>query len=128
MRILLDTHVFLWCIHGDAQLSDRAQEEFLNPDNELYFSAASYWEICIKLFVGKLKLRKNWEKTFDRELTRNAIKWLDLHKSHMLKTIVLPWIHRDPFDRLLVAQAICEKLAILTSDNILTQYRLKTIW
>lgn len=127
MKLLLDTHAFLWFIR-DENLSQNAREAFLNVDNTLYFSAVSYWEICIKYSLGKLELAENWNKIFDREMTVNNIKWLPIEKVHSQGIITLPMIHRDPFDRLLIAQARAEGMALLTADSKIRQYDIQTIW
>lgn len=128
MKILLDTHAFLWCLQGNAQLSKTAARHFLETAHALFLSAASYWEICIKVSLGKLTLEKQWEKTVDRELENNHIRWLPLEKAHMRKMISLPFKHRDPFDRLLIAQALCEDMAIMTADKNISKYSVPTIW
>jgi PIN domain nuclease of toxin-antitoxin system len=128
MKILLDTHALLWSLGDPESLSPKAADTFLNPENNLFFSAASYWEICLKISIGKLSLDHHWEKTIDREMSRNGIQWLNLEKAHFIGMINLPWIHRDPFDRLLVAQAVCEHLTILTADENIRRYNIKTVW
>ena len=74
MKVLLDTHAFLWSITGDDRLSKIAEKAFLNPDNNLYFSAASFWEICIKMSLGKLSLKSGWFKTIHEEMTINSVR------------------------------------------------------
>ncbi|MGB9440822.1 MAG: type II toxin-antitoxin system VapC family toxin, partial [Desulfobacterales bacterium] len=106
MKVLLDTHAFLWLISGDDRLSETAQKTFLNPGNILFFSAASLWEICIKMSLGKLSLKSGWLKTIEDEMKINAIQWLSIEMTHCVKLINLPFHHRDPFDRMLVAQAM----------------------
>jgi PIN domain nuclease of toxin-antitoxin system len=128
MKILLDTHALLWCFSDSESLSQKAAEAFLNSDNNLFFSAAGYWEICLKISIGKLSLDRHWEKTIDREMSRNNIQWLNLEKPHFTGIINLPWIHRDPFDRILVAQAVYEHMAIMTSDENIRRYGVKTVW
>ncbi len=128
MRLLLDTHTFLWFIHGDKRLSQTAKEAFLDTDNELYLSAVSYWEICIKQSLGKLGLVTDWQQAVDTELTANGIKWLTLEKAHCQAILHLPMLHRDPFDRLLIAQAQVESMALLTEDGNVQKYSVKTIW
>ncbi len=128
MKLLLDSHVFLWCISGNKNLSKKAAKEFLNDKNDLYLSAVSYWEICIKVSIGKLDLEKNWRHQFEREISVNSIRWLDLNREHCAGILELPLIHRDPFDRLLISQAIHEDLTILTSDKNISRYSVKTIW
>ncbi|MCP5099963.1 MAG: type II toxin-antitoxin system VapC family toxin [Chloroflexi bacterium] len=127
MKILLDTHTFLWSLSG-KHFSDQAQEVFLDPQNSLALSMASYWEICIKLSLGKLKLQSNWEQVFDQEMVANQIQWLSIEKEHCRKIVELPFIHRDPFDRLLIAQAICEDMTLLTVDKMVQLYDVPTIW
>jgi PIN domain nuclease of toxin-antitoxin system len=128
MKILLDTHAMLWCFSDPDSLSQKATEAFLDSGNNLFLSAASYWEICLKISTGKLSLDRHWEKTIDRELSRNGIQWLNLEKPHFIGVINLPRVHRDPFDRILVAQAVCEHMTIMTSDENIRQYKVKTIW
>ena len=127
MKLLLDTHAFLWLMKGE-NVSQKAQDAFLDIDNDLYFSAASYWEICIKHSLGKLDLGENWNKIFDREMLLNGIKWLPIEKEHSQGIIDLPVIHRDPFDRLLIAQARAENMTMLTADSQIQQYDVSTIW
>lgn len=128
MNILLDTQAFLWAVADSSKMTERAREVFYNPQNSLYLSAASYWEICIKMSLGKLRLEKGWKKVIDKEMSINSIKWLKLKKEHMVRLLYLPWLHEDPFDRMLVAQAQMEKCAILTPDPQLAQYDVQTIW
>lgn len=128
MRILLDTHAFLWSIGDPAQLTSIARTHYLNTENELFLSAASYWEICIKHALGKLRLAENWSEIFEREMAGNGIQWLPIEKEHCLGLLKLPFIHRDPFDRLLLAQANVERLSILTADTNMKRYDVKTIW
>lgn len=127
MRVLLDTHVFLWLVHEPEKLSQGAQRAIVDRDNELYLSAASYWEICIKHSLGKLGLLDDWAERFDQELQYNNIGWLPIEKSHCQAILKLPKIHQDPFDRLLVAQAKTEGMTLLTLDLNIPQYGVKTI-
>ncbi len=128
MKILLDTHVFIWLIDGSDKLSANALQTFLDSENDIYFSAVSYWEICIKQSIRKLNLTKNWPHLFDREIVENDIKWLKIEQKHCRGIIHLPMIHRDPFDRLLISQALYEKMTILTTDQQISQYAVQTIW
>jgi PIN domain nuclease of toxin-antitoxin system len=127
MKMLLDTHAFLWFMQGE-NLSQAAQIAFLDANNDLYLSAASYWEICIKSSLGKLDLAEDSADLFDREMTTNGIKWLPIEKAHSRGVIALPMIHRDPFDRLLIAQANAEDMTLLTADANIRQYGIPTIW
>lgn len=127
MRLLLDTHAFLRLI-SNQKLSQLAEDTFLDPENQLFLSVASYWEICIKISIGKLSLAENWVQVFEREMQVNVIRWLPIEKAHCQVIIGLPWMHRDPFDRLLIAQARCEGMTILTADANIQQYDVATIW
>ncbi|OIO69375.1 MAG: PIN domain nuclease [Zetaproteobacteria bacterium CG_4_9_14_3_um_filter_49_83] len=128
MKVLLDTHVFIWLLEDAPQLSQRARDTFTNPDNELFFSAASYWEICIKISLGKLELASDWGKIVHRELAHNNIGWLAIEPEHMQGILSLPMHHRDPFDRLLIAQAACESMSILSADQHFSSYDIPVIW
>ena len=126
MNLLLDTNVFLWAIWGSDRLSETAKEAFLNPENTLYFSMASYWELCIKHSIGRLELAPDWQRAFDREMAVNGIRWLAIEKEHCQGVIDLPTIHGDPFDRLLISQAKQEDFTILTGDRQLADYEVDT--
>jgi PIN domain nuclease of toxin-antitoxin system len=128
MNVLLDTHAFLWLITGDDRLSETARNTYLNLDNSLFFSAASLWEICIKVSLGKISMKTGWFRTIQNEMTINAIQWLPIEISHCAKVIKLPFHHRDPFDRMLIAQAITENMQLLSLDNRLSAYAIKRIW
>ena len=128
MKVLLDTHTFLWIIAGDDRLSETARETFLNPENMLFFSAASFWEICIKISLGKISLKGGWFQTIQNELETNAILWLPIKRVHCVEVIDLPFHHRDPFDRMLIAQAVTEGMHMLSRDIRLSAYPIKRIW
>lgn len=109
-------------------LSQAATAALLDVNNALYLSAASYWEICIKISIGKLILAPEWPQTFAAEMTTNDILWLPIEALHCRKIIELPPVHGDPFDRILVAQALCENMILLTADANLRQYPISTLW
>ena len=128
-RFLLDTHALLWLLSGDARLSDRAKEVFAEPRNELFFSMAGYWEICIKIGLGKLELQPNWERHIENEMTFNGIRFLPICPEHCRELMALPWRHRDPFDRLMLAQARVEGLAVVSADEQVQGYPgVRVIW
>ena len=127
MRLLLDTHALLWLL-DDRGLSATAQAVFLDPENEVFFSAASYWEICIKISIDKLNIGDDWVNQIDREMTLNGIKWLPVEISHCLELLTLPHHHRDPFDRLLIAQARSEGLSLLSADPNFGRYDVPVVW
>lgn len=128
MKVLLDTHAFLWWIADDPQLSVRARQIMEAADTELFLSAASGWEIAIKSHLGKLRLPTDLESFVAEQLRINAIQVLPIQMSHALRVFRLPNHHRDPFDRMLVAQSQLEQLPILTGDPQIAQYAVTTIW
>lgn len=128
MRVLLDTHAFLWWVSDSQKLSADARKIIANEHNAPVFSVVSAWEIAIKAGVGKLELPDTPEKFIIEQLSRNVLEILPIQLRHALSVYSLPDHHRDPFDRLLVAQAIREDLVILTSDPLLAKYPVQTVW
>ena len=128
MKILLDTHVFIWWITDDRQLPERIRKIISSSDNELFFSSASCWEIAIKAKLGKIVLPQKPSLYISKQLALNSIKSLPILASHALRVFDLPDIHKDPFDRILVAQATVEGLPIMTSDPLITKYPVEVIW
>lgn len=129
MKALLDTHTFLWWITDSSQLSQHAREIISNRTNNLYLSAASGWEIVIKASLGKIKLPQDDILPFITEqLTVNAITPLSVQMNHACQVIYLPLYHRDPFDRLIIAQAQLENMPIITADNEIANYDVEIIW
>jgi PIN domain nuclease of toxin-antitoxin system len=128
VRALLDTHVFLWWITNDRRLSTSADDAIRNPDVELLLSTASAWEIAIKAHLGKLRLSGEIERFIPHQLALNHISPLPAQLAHALRVHALPDHHRDPFDRLLVAQSQVEQIPIITGDEHVTRYDVRTIW
>jgi PIN domain nuclease of toxin-antitoxin system len=128
MTALLDTHTFLWWITADAQLSAGAADVIRDKGNRLLFSAASAWELAIKYRTGKLPLPEAPETLVPRHLALNGIDPLPVTIAHALRTAQLPDVHRDPFDRLLVAQALVEDIVVLTADHTIPKYGVRVIW
>ncbi len=128
MKVLLDTHTFLWWIADDPQLSSRARQIMEAADTEPFLSAASGWEIAIKSRLGKLKLPADLSRFVAQQLHINAIQGLPIQMAHALHVATLPDHHRDPFDRMLVAQSQLELLPILTGDPLVAQYAVTVIW
>ncbi|MDI6894226.1 MAG: type II toxin-antitoxin system VapC family toxin [Bacillota bacterium] len=129
MRVLLDTHAFLWWITEDPRLSAHASRVIADGKNTILLSAASAWEIAIKARLGRIEVAAEDLGSFiSGELARNAIQPLPILISHALHVHTLPDHHRDPFDRLLVAQAQLEQLPILTSDQQIAHYPVEVIW
>ena len=128
MRILLDTHTFLWWITSDQRLSQRSIELISDGRNELLFSTASGWEIAIKAGLGRLDMPDPLDRFVTEHLFRNHISVLSVQLSHALHVYTLPQLHRDPFDLLLVAQAQVERLPLLSSDKRLAEYDVDVLW
>jgi PIN domain nuclease of toxin-antitoxin system len=128
MKALLDTHAFLWWINDDPRLSDAARELIGNGDSALFLSAASGWEIAINLRLGRLEVREDPEQFIFEQLTINDIAVLPISMNHALRTATLPDHHRDPVDRMLVAQSQIEQLPIITADPLIARYAVEVIW
>lgn len=128
MDILLDTQVILWSISGDKRLSKKSRSVFLDPANNLYFSMAGYWEIAIKTSIGELELVTQWPEIIDREMRNNFIAFLPITKKHCNYLAELPFHHRDPFDRMLVAQTKIEQMVLLSTDTQPKKYDIEVIW
>lgn len=128
MKLLLDTCTFLWISGGGRQLPPHVATLYQSPDNEVYLSAASVWEIAVKHGSGRLPLPAPPHQLVPAERQRLGIAPLAIDEEAALHISKLPAIHRDPFDRLLVAQAIVHGLMILTPDPLITQYPARTRW
>ena len=128
MRILLDTHCFLWWISEVERLNKEARRILAAGNNTLYLSAASAWEIAIKVSIGKLILPDPPGKFVPARLATQGISALPINHIHALHVETLPLFHKDPFDRMLVAQAQLEGLPLLTADRKLLSYEVKIIW
>jgi PIN domain nuclease of toxin-antitoxin system len=129
MNILLDTCVFLWIIADKREkLSSRAVEVYKNTENDIYLSAVSSWEIVIKTNTGKLTLTESPAQRLPTEIKRTGCQPLPIYHSHALELSNLPHLHSDPFDRMLVCQAKCEDLVLLTPDTAIHEYAIKTLW
>lgn len=128
MKFLLDTHVMLWMLEDSASLSRKARALIEDGENELFWSAASFWELTVKSSLGKLKLAKDWIQVLEREKEENRVQDIPITWRHCRLHENLPWHHRDPFDRLLICQALSEGLTLLTKDRNIKKYRVKTAW
>ncbi len=123
MKLLLDTSVLLWWLDDSPNLTAEAREAIATPRNVVYVSAVTAWEITIKRALGKLDIPENWSEVVRAEpFRRLAVTW-----EQALDVGSLPNVHRDPFDRLLVAQARVEGLVMVTSDELVTRYDVKTL-
>ena len=128
MRILADTHTFLWFVTDAAQLSAKAKTILEARDTERFFSIASVWEIAIKTNLGKLTLRKPLEEFLPEQLAVNRFTLLNIAAEHAFRAGRLPLHHHDPFDRMLVAQCLAENLPLVSSDDALDAYGIKRLW
>lgn len=128
MRILLDTQAFLWFITDDTKLSVFARSLIENPDNDRLLSIAGLWEVAIKMSLGKLDLEKPFEELIPHQLELNDIEVLAIKIVHLKKVSSLPFHHRDPFDRLIIAQSLVEQLPIVSIDTKFDEYGIERLW
>ena len=128
MDLLLDTHTFLWFIGDDPRLSPAAARLIEDPGSRVRVSVVSAWEIAIKLGTGKLSLDRPLAEMWPESLAENDFEALDVRSEHVLQVVHLPLHHRDPFDRLLVAQAIAERLEVVSADPALDRYAVRRLW
>jgi PIN domain nuclease of toxin-antitoxin system len=128
MRLLLDTHAFIWADGQPEKLSPGARTGCENPANELFLSVASVWEMQLKIMLGKLTLRKPLRSLIEDWILQNTIMILPVHLEHVLRLDALSSHHKDPFDRLLIAQAMTEGLTIVTHDRTFALYDIPVIW
>ena len=122
MKLLLDTHIFLWFIMGSLTLSTPARDLIEDEANEKFLSVASLWEIAIKYSLGKLSLSAPFDKLIPHQLSLNGFELLNISMDHVTMVATLPFHHRDPFDRLLIAQAAVEKMPIVSIDAVFDAY------
>jgi PIN domain nuclease of toxin-antitoxin system len=128
MKVLVDTHTFLWDLNNDPRSSRKAKELLSSDAPELAFSLVSLWEIAIKIKTGKLNTIGSSVAYIRDEMNAYSMELLPIRYEHILALEALPHHHSDPFDRLLIAQALSEGLPILTADRAFRQYGVKTIW
>lgn len=128
MRHLLDTHTLLWIINGDPKLSEKVKSLFLDEDNDIAISMASIWEMAIKISLNKLKIPGPLAEFVAEHIKGNKINILPIELNHIYHLENLPFFHRDPFDRLIIAQAMAENMSILGQDEVFDQYSINRIW
>ena len=128
MKLLLDTHTFLWFVLNQPELSTTARDLIINPNNDILLSPASYWEIAIKISIGKYQFPGPYELWMNDQLLTNTIEILPITIAHTATVIKLPFHHKDPFDRLLIAQSIAENISIISTDGIFDSYAVDRIW
>ncbi|OGC02792.1 twitching motility protein PilT [candidate division KSB1 bacterium RBG_16_48_16] len=128
MIVLMDTHSFLWFVNGSSRLSARARAIIEDPENDKLLSMASIWEMAIKISLGKLAIAQPFEQFIPQQLQINGFEMFEVKFGHIAKTIHLPFHHRDPFDRLLIAQSLVEQLPIVGMDSVFDSYSVQRLW
>jgi PIN domain nuclease of toxin-antitoxin system len=128
MKLLLDTHTFIWWDSDPRKLSKTALSSCQNPDNTLILSVVSIWEMQIKLQLGKLQLNQPLPEIIDSQRQENNLQFLPVTIDHVLALDSLPFHHKDPFDRLLISQAIVENATLVSVDSRFTNYPVAVIW
>ena len=128
MNLLLDTCTFLWYVTGDNSLSATASVLISDPNNTSYVSIATIWEMAIKSRTGKLEIPSPFAQFIDTALLSNSFRIRNISISHLKRVADLPLIHRDPFDRLLIAQSQVEGLPVITNDAAFNRYQVQRIW
>ncbi len=128
MRVLLDTCAFLWFLEGDPRMPRAVVCRLLEPTCEVFVSLVSFWEIQIKYSLGKLTLQQPPELLLPQAMTQNGFVLLPLDAQAIFQWGRLPWHHRDPFDRLLIAQANINGLEVITNDSVFQDYPVRVVW
>jgi PIN domain nuclease of toxin-antitoxin system len=128
VKLLLDTHAFLWWVGDTRGLSRKARSAIGSGRNECFVSVASGWEIAIKVSLGNLRIESSLDRFLPEQLAANGFQPLAIDLKHTARVATLPFHHRDPFDRLLVAQALEEELAMVTADPIFAKYGVRRVW
>jgi PIN domain nuclease of toxin-antitoxin system len=127
MNILLDTHTFLWYITGDIRIPQKMLTLINDNKNDCCVSIASIWEIVIKMTLNKLEIKGGF-KTIEDFLENNDFEILPINFNHTKRLLSLPLLHKDPFDRIIIAQSICENLTIVSKDRRFVDYDIKIVW
>jgi len=127
MKLLLDTHTFLWFVNDNPKLSNRLKDLIEDTNNVSYLSVASLWEMSIKFNLGKLMLDPNYEEFVEREVTTTSIELLNIELEHLRINATLLFHHRDPFDRLIIAQSMAEDIPIVSVDSAFDKYAVTLI-
>lgn len=128
MNVLLDTHAFMWFVWNDPKLSKVAKDTIVNPDNRKLVSTASCWELAIKVSLKKLDLGMPYQQFVRPQMEKNNFELLTIDHDHLAGVVTLPLHHRDPFDRMLIAQCIAEGIPIISADEQLDAYAIERVW
>jgi PIN domain nuclease of toxin-antitoxin system len=124
---LLDTHTLIWFLEGDSSLNTAARQTIINPNAVIFFSMVSIWEITVKRSIGKLVLSQPTHRII-KQAENEGIILLPIEVNHILSTETLPFYHRDPFDRLIISQALADNLTIIGKDTVFDNYGIKRVW
>ena len=127
MNLLLDTHTYIWFSANKPELSSTVKRLVEDSENTSYISIASLWEMSIKISLGKLVIDKGFKEVI-KDLSESGIEILPISFDHVLKSSTLPFYHRDPFDRIIIAQSICEGMKLLSADEIFDKYIVDRTW
>lgn len=128
MRLLLDTHAFLWWVSDHSSLSRRARLAIAKESNDCFVSVASAWEMAIKTSLGKLDVGGSLARFLPEQLALNQFQLLPIELRHVMRVADLPWHHRDPFDRLLAAQCATDSLTLVSADSAMKAYGVDVLW
>lgn len=128
MRLLLDTHTFIWFVTDNPKLSETARGLINDGNNEIWLSTASIWEMAIKQSTGKLSFGLPFRVFIEQQVSLNRIDILNINLDHIEVVVTLPFDHRDPFDRLIIAQAMVEQIPILSADSVFDAYPIQRLW
>jgi PIN domain nuclease of toxin-antitoxin system len=128
VTLLLDTHTTLWFWWADPQLSSTATSLIVDPTNRKVVSPATAWEVAIKVSLKKLDIGGPYRGFFPQQMTRTSFEWLPITDDHFAAVVALPFHHKDPFDRVLVAQATWENIPIVSADSVIDKYGVRRLW
>jgi PIN domain nuclease of toxin-antitoxin system len=128
LKLLLDTHVLLWWLDDDPRLSSRCRDAIADPQSAILVSVATVWEIAIKAGLGQLDMPPDLGRYLHSQIHRNSFDVLPVGFAHAVAVRDLPWHHKDPFDRLLIAQSRTEQIPIASADAVLASYEVELVW
>ena len=128
MNLLLDTHTFLWFVDGSAKIGAQARTLIEDDGNTKWVSAASLWEMAIKIGLGRIRLEQPFERFIPEQMEKNGFALLPLRVNHLAMLTALPFHHRDPFDRLLAAQCLAEDFSLISIDAAFDNYGVRRLW
>ncbi|MBM4176371.1 MAG: type II toxin-antitoxin system VapC family toxin [Ignavibacteria bacterium] len=128
MKYLLDTHTFLWFVGGIEKISLKVTELIINSNNQKFISIASIWELSIKISLKKIEIEESLIDFVKSECEKNGFDLLNINLDHLNRLCNLPFHHKDPFDRLIISQALTENIPIISSDEVFEKYKVKMIW